>query len=151
MVDELGRSGLLLTALVLLGLLSGVGAACAQGIYGTLQLQFQRSEDVQQRLSGDSVLTSRTMRSQWVRSLDLHQQSYLRSDLMLDSNLRLSEQLLGGSHDFARTPQGTMRLVHPWFQVTVQHQPSVTRTTVPALTGTAADTLPRRTLQTRVN
>lgn len=137
---------------ILAGVLACVPAASAQGIYGTLQLQFQRSEEDQFVVSDSTRRSVRTMRSQWLRALDLHQQDYLRRDLLLDSNVRLSEVLQGQSADLARTPQGSMRLIHPLFQLSASYQPSLARTTTVAngtASGGARDTLPARTTTTR--
>lgn len=139
-------------ALTLAGVLAGVPAASAQGIYGTLQLQFQRSEEDQLVASDSTRRSVRVVRSQWLRALDLHQQDYLRRDLLLDSNVRVSEVLQGQSSDLSRTPQGSMRLIHPSFQLSASYQPSLSRTTTAALgvaAGGARDTLPASTTTTR--
>jgi hypothetical protein len=140
-------------ALALAGVLAGAPAASAQGIYGTLQLQFQRSEEDQVVVSDTTRRSVRVVRSQWLRALDLHQQNYLRRELLLDSNVRVSEVLQGQSSDLSRAPQGSMRLIHPSFQITASYQPTMTRNTIQGGPGASAlagrDTLPERTTTTR--
>lgn len=135
----------------LLASLLAAAPAHADGVYGTLQLQYQRSESpvVTFDRAGDTRL-ERTTRELWLRTLDMHNQSYLRSDLLFDANLRFSETSYFGRTDQTRTPQGVLRLIHPYFQLTASHQPSTTRvSTAPLTTPAAADTGKVQTTETR--
>ncbi|MBI5169077.1 MAG: hypothetical protein HZA61_06290 [Candidatus Eisenbacteria bacterium] len=129
-----------LAALLLGGLLLAPGFARAQSLYGTVQLQYQNAEDDVIRVAGDgSRFAERVRRETWLRTVDLHHQSYLRTDWLLDSNLRLSGASVLGTGSGTSTPQGTMRLMHPYLQVSASHAPTSTRTTVAARTGVTAD------------
>lgn len=129
-----------LAALLLGGLLFAPGFARAQSLYGTVQLQYQNSEEDVIRLGPDGTrFAERVRRETWLRTVDLHQQSYLRPDWLLDSNLRFSGVSALGTGSGSSTPQGTMRLMHPYLQLSASHAPTSTRTNVAARTGVNAD------------
>ncbi len=129
-----------LAALLLGGLLLAPGLARGQSLYGTVQLQYQNSEEDVIRLGSDGArFAERVRRETWLRTVDLHHQSYLRPDWLLDSNLRFSGASALGTGSGSSTPQGTMRLMHPYLQVAATHAPTSTRTNVAARTGVNAD------------
>jgi len=139
------RAGLV----ALLALLPACRDVRAEGVYGTLQLQYQKLEDTATLVSGDNaLLTQRVSQELWLRTLDLHHQSYLRQDLMLESNLRYSDQSYTDRGDVTRTPYGSLRLMHPWFQFLASHQPALSRTTLSAATGLTADAATSREVTT---
>src|SRR5512140_2782411 len=75
----------------------------AEGVYGTLQLQYQNADDYQTLvLGGGRTIRQHTTREMWLRSVDLHHQSLLRPDLLLESNFRASQQSLLDRDDFIR-------------------------------------------------
>ncbi len=143
------RHGRLGTGIAIAVLLSA-SAAGAQGIYGSFQTQYQKSDEFVTLVSGNNTTRSyRTSQETWVRALDLHQQSYLRANLILESNFRLSERSVLSTEDFSRTPTGSFRLVHPFMQLSASHQPSWTRTSFLAQQGAAADSNRALTTTTR--
>jgi hypothetical protein len=129
-----------LAALLLGGLLLAPSLAWSQSLYGTVQLQYQNAEEDVIRIGPDgSRFADRVRRETWLRTVDLHHQSYLRPDWLLDSNLRFSGASALGTGSGTSTPQGTMRLMHPYLQVSASHAPTSTRTNVAARTGVNAD------------
>lgn len=131
-----------LAALLLGGMLLVPGLARSQSLFGTVQLQYQNSEEDVVRLGPDGTrFAERVRRETWLRTVDLHQQSYLRPDWLLDSNLRFTGASALGTGSGTSTPQGTMRLMHPYLQVAATHAPTSTRTNVAARTGVNADSL----------
>ena len=110
-------------------LLAGAGPAGAQ-VYGTAQFQYQNVEDVRSVLLADGTrVLRRSTTEQLVKSIDVRHQSYLRQNLLMDTDLRFAEQSVLGGVERTRTPSGTVRLMHPAFQLTAQHRPSSVRST----------------------
>lgn len=104
-------------------------SAAADAPFGSVTVQYQRTDDAALFQSGDGSLELRRARQEYfVRALDFRQQSYLRTDLMLEASLRISERDVVDSRDFSRVPVGGLRLVNPYFQVTASHQPGWERT-----------------------
>lgn len=134
-----------LAALLLGALLGFPASASAQSVYGTVQLQYQNAEEDVIRVGGDGRrFAERTRREIWLRTVDLHHQSYLRPDWLLDSNLRFSGTSALGTGTATSTPQGTMRLMHPYLQVAATHAPTSARTNVADRTGVNADSSTRQ-------
>ncbi len=131
-------------------LLCGFAAAArAEGVYGTVQVQYQKADIFQTLLVGDSLTyTQKNSSELWVKSVDMHHQDYLRPDLMLESNFRFSDQSRPDNGTLQRTPYGSMRLLHPWFQVLLSHQPSMQRASLSAQSGLNPDSLTRRNVTT---
>lgn len=119
------RAGLRIVAIA--ALLGAAGAARAQ-VFGTAQFQYQDADDVREFVLADGTRVLRRTRSeQLTKSIDLRHQNYLRPNLLMDSNLRFTEVSRPGAADRTRAPAGTLRLLHPSFQLTAQHQPTSTR------------------------
>lgn len=137
-------------AALVIAALSAAGAARAAGIYGNLQLQYQKLEqDASVIMPDGSVVPRHLERELWLRSLDLRNQSYLRPDLMLDSNLRLSDQLDLLRSDVTHTPFGGLRLIHPWFNLNASVEPTTVRTSLAAQSGLNADSTTGQQVTTR--
>jgi len=116
-----------LAALAAVALLGGAAPARAQ-VYGTAQFQYQNFDDVRTDILADGTRVQRRARTEYfLKSIDMRHQAYLRQNLVMDSNLRFSEQTRPGEADRTRTPSGTLRLLHPSFQLTAQHQPTSVR------------------------
>lgn len=78
----------------------------AEGVYGTFQTQYQSLDENVTLVSGNGSLRSRALHQEfWLRTLDMHHQSYARPNLLFDSNLRYSDQTYLGRGDVTRTPQ----------------------------------------------
>ena len=136
-------------AAVLLGMLLCASAARAEGVYGTFQTQYQRLDDRETLVSGDGSLRTVTDKQElWLRTLDLHRQSFLRPDLLLDTNLRYSDQAYLGSDNVTRTPYGSLRLIHPWLQVLASHQPSSQTSSLSSQSGLNPDSVTSRRVTT---
>lgn len=122
-------------------LLAAAGPAGAQ-VFGTVQFQYQNAEDVRLVVLPDGTrVLRRSATEQLLKSFDVRQQSYLRQNLLMDTNLRFTELSQPGASDLTRTPSGTVRLLHPAFQLSAQHQPTTVRTTGSgALAGSVSDT-----------
>jgi hypothetical protein len=131
-------------------LLACAGPARSQGIYGTFQTQYQKAETDQTfLLGGGQTYRSRTFRELWTRALDMHQQNLVRPDLLLESNVRLTQQSILSRQDLTTTPQGSLRLVHPWFQLLASHQPATVRSSLFSQSGQTPDSVTQRTVTTR--
>jgi hypothetical protein len=138
-------------SLVCVGLVALAPAvvAHAEGVYGTVQLQYQKLDDHVSLLSGNNALrTQRLSRELWLRTFDLHHQDYLRSDLMMESNFRLSDQSFLDRGDVTHSPQGSVRLLHPWFQVVALHQPTSTTASLTSQSGLNPDSVTTRHVTT---
>ncbi len=123
--------------------------ARADGLYGTLQLQYQKSDQVLMLQSGDNLIFARGAPQElWLRTLDVHHQSYVRPDLLLESNVRYSDQTILGREDVTRTPYGSLRLIHPWFQVVASLQPTTQRSSLSSQSGLNADSVTTRQVTT---
>lgn len=145
-----GRHRLRCGAFLALGMLAYIPAARAEGIYGSFQTQYQKSDEVVTLVSGSGATrTFKTSQEFWLRTFDLHQQSYLRTNLVLETNLRLSERSILAQQDYSRTPSGALRLVHPYLQVTASHQPSWARNSFSSQVGSSADSTTTRTVTSR--
>lgn len=130
-------------------LLAGALPAAAQ-VYGTAQVQYQNVDDVRVVVLADGSRVVRRFTSELLlKSIDVRHQSYLRQNLLMDSNLRFSEQSRPGGLDRTRTPAGTVRLLHPSFQLTAQHQPTTVRTTGTGAASVATLDTNRTTTTTR--
>ncbi|MFN8586572.1 MAG: hypothetical protein U0704_02135 [Candidatus Eisenbacteria bacterium] len=133
--------------MLVVGVLALPSAAGAQGVFGTVQLQYQNTEEDIVRLSGDgSRFAERVRRESWLRTVDMHHQSLLRSNLLLESNLRISGTNLLGTGNGTSTPLGGFRLMHPYMQLSATHSPTSTKTTLAERTGVSADSTSRRTI-----
>lgn len=116
---------------------AAAGGARAQ-VYGTAQFQYQDADDVRMDVLADGTRVLRRSRTEsFLKSIDMRHQAYLRQNLVMDSNLRFSEQTQPGRADRVRTPSGTLRLLHPSFQLTAQHQPTSVRSTAAGLGSSA--------------
>lgn len=126
----------------------------AQGIYGNLQLQYQKlSQDASFFMPDGTLIPRHIEREMWLRTLDLHNQSYLRPDLMLDSNLRLADQIDLNRDNVAHTPFGGLRLIHPWFNLNASVEPTTVRTSLAPQNGpdtTGAGSITTHSIQTYV-
>lgn len=132
-----------------LGILLCAVPAGAEGIYGSFTTQYQKVDETALLLTGGGNSRKVTLSQElWLRSLDLHQQSYLRPNLMLESNLRFSERSYLDRDDLARTPAGVMRLVHPYVQMMASHQPALTRVSLSSQSGLNRDSVTTRTVTT---
>lgn len=131
-----GLAGLLAAALF-----GAAGPARAQ-VYGTAQFQYQNADDVRTDVLADGTRVLRRIRTEaLLKSIDMRHQAYLRQNLVMDANLRFSEQTRPGEADRVRTPSGTLRLLHPSFQLTAQHQPTTVRSSTTGVGSSAvADT-----------
>lgn len=111
-------------------------------VYGTTQFQYQNVDDVRTVILADGTrVLRRSTTEQLLKSIDVRHQAYLRQNLLMDSNLRFAEQTRLGTADRVRTPSGTLRLLHPAFQLTARHQPTTVRATGSGLSAAAlADT-----------
>lgn len=120
------RAGL---GLAVLALLTGGTAAPARAqVFGTAQFQYQNVDEVREVVFQDGSRALRRDRYEVLtKSIDVRHQSYLRQNLLMDSNLRFTELTRPGEVDRTRTPAGVVRLVHPLFQVSAQHQPTSVR------------------------
>lgn len=123
---------------------AALGAAVPAGaqVYGTAQFQYQNVDDVRTVILADGTrVLRRSTTEQLFKSIDVRHQAYLRQNLLMDSNLRFVEQTRQGAADRIRTPSGTLRLLHPAFQLTAQHQPTTVRATAAGLSAAGlADT-----------
>lgn len=134
---------------VTLGVWLSALPARAEGIYGSFQTQYQKVDERAVLLGGDGrTRTVKFSQELWLRTLDMHQQSYLRPDLMLETNLRFSDRSFLDRTDLTRTPTGVLRLVHPTFQVMASHQPAWTRSSLASQSGQTPDSLTTRTVTT---
>ena len=141
---------LVLAAAAGLAALVPCAPAHAEGVYGTLQLQYQKSDVAQQtfQVGTDQFMSSRSRTELWLRTLDLHQQSYLAQDLMLESNVRMTDQSYLGTGNLSRTPMGSMRLLHPFFQLLASYQPASVRSSLASQAGLNPDSLTTRKVTT---
>lgn len=130
-----------LAGLLVAAALVAAGPAGAQ-VYGTAQFQYQNVEDVRAVILADGTrVLRRSTTEQLLKSLDVRHQTQLRQNLLMDSNLRFVEQTRQGTAERLRTPSGTLRLLHPAFQLTAQHQPTTLRAASSRLSSAAlADT-----------
>jgi hypothetical protein len=136
-------------ALVIAGMVAA-GTAGATGVYGNLQLQYQKlNQDISLFMPDGSVIPRHLERELWLRTLDLHNQSYLRPNLMLDANLRLADQIDLGRDDVTHTPLGGLRLIHPWFNLNASMEPTTVRTSLAAQSGVNADSATGQQVTTR--
>ncbi len=112
-------------------LLLAVPASPARAqVFGNVQLQYQHVEDVRQFVQPDgSVRILRNSSELLLKSIDVRHQNYLRQNLLMDTDLQFTEQSDPGTSNRVRSPSGTLRLIHPMFQLTAQHRPTTTRTT----------------------
>ena len=130
-----------LLAPTVLAVLVTAGNAAADAPYGSVQVQYQRSDDAAFFERGDGSFELRRARQEYfIRALDIRQQTYLRTDLMMEASLRISERDVVDSRSFSRVPVGGIRLVHPYLQVTASHQPGWERTALGSAAGFAAGT-----------
>ncbi len=136
-------------AAVLLGTLLCASAGRAEGVYGTFQTQYQRVDDRETLVSGDGSLRTLVLEQElWLRTLDLHHQSFVRPDLLLDSNLRYSDQSFVGTGDVTRTPFGSLRLIHPWLQALASYQPASQTSSLSSQSGLNPDPITSRRVTT---
>jgi hypothetical protein len=110
--------------------------AAGEGVYGTVQMQYQKLEDNALLLGANNTLrTLSTNQETWLRSVDLRHQDWLRPNLMLESNLRYADREVLNGGDLSRTPAGSLRLIGPWLQLAASHQPATTRSSLSAQSG----------------
>jgi hypothetical protein len=114
--------------------------ASSEGLFGTAQVQFQRSEDVLFLRQADGS-TRRTpfTREQWIQSYDVNHRAYPRTNVLLQSTFRFTDQAVVGRTDRQTVPTGSMRLLHPYASLFASVQPTFTRQPLLALGASAVD------------
>jgi len=89
--------------------------ARAEGLFGSLQVQAQSIEDVVYVTQPDGTLVPRRVaRSQFLQTYDVNHRDYPREDLLIHSALRFTGISFANSPNTLRTPEGSIRVVHPW-------------------------------------
>lgn len=154
MSTTLGDCRLRISALALTAFSVGMCGvpARAEGVYGSFQTQYQKIDERALFVRGDNTTRTQEISQElWLRTLDLHQQSYLRPNLLLESNVRYSDRSLLDRADLSRTPMGVMRLIHPYVQLMASHQPAYTRSSLASLSGLNRDSVTSRTVTARTN
>ena len=110
----LGRARLALPCGALALELALCPAARAEGLFGSLQVQAQRVEDVVFDARPDGTLVPRqVVRSQFLQTYDVNHRDYPRQDLLIHSALRFTGISFANSSSALRTPEGSIRVVHP--------------------------------------
>lgn len=100
-------------------------AARGRGVFGSYQLQYQRTEQTLRLLNPDgTVRDTHLERGFWQHSLDLNHQAELGRSFLLASNLRLTNVAYSRQPDRSRVPEGSVRLSHPWASVFALYRPS---------------------------
>lgn len=144
------RAGLGLAVVALLA--GGTAAPARAQVFGTAQFQYQNIDEVREVVFADGSRALRRTRTEALtKSIDVRHQSYLRQNLLMDSNLRFTELTRPGSVDRTRTPAGVVRLVHPMFQLSAQHQPTSARTSQSGIGSLAGADSAGNTVTTRTS
>jgi len=132
---------------VLAGLLAGAGPAAAQEIYGHLEAQYQKTDvgTVLLRSDGSSYLT-RQQREVWLQAYEANHQAFPHRDMLLQTQLRFNRQDEAHGVNQVTTPEGNMRLYHPWFNLYGSYRPTKLST---ELRTTFPDTVITSRLDTR--
>ncbi len=112
--------------------------------------QYQKLDDYQGYVNGTGdVVTRRAQQEFWVRTLDLHHQSYPSSTVLLESNLRYADQAFLGMGNNSRTPFGSLRLISPRLQIIASLQPAQQTSSLSAQSGLNRDSLTSRHVTSR--
>jgi hypothetical protein len=115
--------------------------ARAEGLFGSLQVQAQRIEDVVFVTQPDGTLVPRQVaRSQFVQSYDVNHRDYPREDLLIHTALRFTGISFSNSPNTLRTPEGSIRMVHPWMNLFASRIASTAKVGVGVSGSTAQDT-----------
>ncbi len=122
-LGRLGAGGVLAGLLFL-----GATPAAAQDLYGRLQIQYQHTDVATRQVSGTgSIDLVRRQRETWLQMYEANHQAYPRQDMLLQTQLRFERQDEVTSINRVTTPQGNMRLYHPWFNLYASYKPTSLR------------------------
>lgn len=122
-----GGAGLLGAVAAIAACAVAAPAARSQSLYGYAQVQYQRYQDRLRVVALDGTLRElERVRESWLQTYDLNHQTSLAPNLLLTSNLRLTDLSYNGLPDATRTPQGSLRLTHPVFSFYGVHRPTST-------------------------
>ena len=145
-----GRAGLAGPCGALLLVLALVPPARAEGLFGSLQVQAQRIEDVVFETKPDGTLVPRqVVRSQFLQTYDVNRRDYPRDDLLIHSALRFTGISFANSANSLRTPEGSLRVVHPWANLFASRLVTNSKVSLNVTGSLAPDTAAGLTVTTR--
>ena len=124
--------------------------ARAEGLFGSLQVQAQRIEDVVFTTQPDGTLVPHQVtRSQFLQTYDVNHRDYPREDLLIHSALRFTALSFANSTNTLRTPEGSIRVVHPWANLFASRVATTTKLAVGSSGGASPDTGAALTVSTK--
>src|SRR5262252_9034435 len=128
-------AGLLVLALAL------APSARAEGLFGSFQVQAQRVEDVVYVTQPDgSLVPRRVAHNQYLQVYDVNHRDYPREDLLIHSALRFTGISFSNSSNTLRTPEGSIRVVHPWANLFVSRLATTSKLAIGASGAVTPDT-----------
>ena len=102
-------------ARLLVLLLALAPPARAEGLFGSFQVQAQRVEDLVYVTQADgSLVPRRVARNQYLQVYDVNHRDHPRDDLLIHTALRFTGISFSNTSNTLRTPEGSIRVVHPW-------------------------------------
>jgi len=124
--------------------------ARAEGLFGSLQVQAQRIEDVVYVTQSDGTLVPRRVaRSQFLQTYDVNRRDYPREDLLIHSSFRFTGISFANSSNSLRTPEGSIRVVHPWANLFASRIATTSKVGIGASGAVTPDTAAALTVTTK--
>ena len=134
-------------------LLLGVVAAPpveAEGLFGSVQIQTQRVDDVVLvPTSGGALVPRRFSRDMLLQTYDLNHRAYPRANVLVHTSLRFTGVSYGNSPNALRAPEGSIRLLHPWLNLFASHEQATATVGVAEPGSVAADSATTLSVTTR--
>src|SRR5689334_285803 len=126
----------------LLGVLALNSRAAGEGLFGSLQMQTQHIDEVTfVQAPGGGFVAKRTARDLFLQTYDVNHRDTPRENILLHTALHFTGVSSPNSPNTIRTPEGTIRLLHPWVSLLASRRQSVTKLSLAATGSPATDTI----------